>query len=143
MKPTLFAAVAILAGPYFAAMADDAVYPKLSIRAFQCQPYEYAEINDMSRAELDGAYCGYIAGGDFAKSRADLNREKYKEQPNTIAALLGDYVRQSERCTQGLEKVSDSLSRKFSASPPDCKAALAKLEEARRKAQNRTNTSPN
>jgi hypothetical protein len=114
------------------AIAAEPVVPKLSIRAMQCQPYEYAELNAMPRRELEGAFCGYVAGFDALKKQVDLSREQYQEQPGVLAALRGDFIQQSQRCTQGIEKTADLLSRKFSATVPDCTASLADLEEARR-----------
>lgn len=111
------------------ALAQEEV--KFSARAFQCQAYEFAELDSMSRGELQGAYCSYSIGADRASKRNATVKEKYKEQPRILAGLLGDHVRFLEGCAQGLSKTQDLLSRKFAGPAPDCKPMAEKTASAR------------
>lgn len=128
--PFLFLGISIplfLAPPVLAAESTDM---RISPRAFQCQQYEYAELDAMQKGELQGAFCSYVLGADQASKRNDLTKEKYADQPAILAPLLGDYIRFSENCSRGMEKTMDILSRKFSSQAPDCKPVIEKFEIA-------------
>jgi hypothetical protein len=105
-------------------------------RAFQCESYEFAEIDSMSRDELQGAYCSYVIGSKRASKRNEETKEKYRDQPRILSALLGDHIQFLERCSQGMNKTSDLFSRKFHAPAPDCAAMAEKVDGIMEKRKN-------
>lgn len=108
-----------------------------SMRAFQCEQFEFAELDSMPAAELKGAFCSYAIGSDQSSKRAAIMKEKYKDNPAIRGALLGDHITLLQQCTRGMEKTLDVLKRKFSEQPADCKPMTAMIEARMDKAKAR------
>ena len=106
-----------------------------SIRAFQCEQYEFAELDSMPAPELKGAFCSYAAGSDRSKKQAAAMTEKYKDNPTVRSALLGDHIALLQQCTKGMEKVLDTLRRKFAEQPSECAPMISMIESRMAKAK--------
>lgn len=103
---------------------------KFSPRAFQCEAYEFAELESMQRAELEGMYCSYSIGAARLSRRNDETKVKYADQPQILAALLGDNIRLQDQCVRGMAKVQDLIARKYTTFAPNCSPMAEKIETA-------------
>ena len=103
---------------------------KLNPRAFECAPMEYSEIDSMPREELEGLYCSYVVGSDVMHKISNASVERASD-PRVKAALLGDSVRNLERCTSGMAKAIAAFNRKHPGEKPDCTEMKAQVEANR------------
>ncbi len=84
----------------------------------------------MPREELSGAYCSYSIGATQATKRADIAKEKHKNNSTVLMGLIEDHVKFLEQCAQGLEKTSAILKRKYKQSTNDCASMTEKFENS-------------
>lgn len=104
---------------------------KLNARAFgECSPMEYSEIDSMPREELEGLYCSYVIGSDTMHKISNASVEKASD-PRIRAALLGDSVRNLERCGSGMAKAISAFNRKHPGEKPDCTEMKAQIDANR------------
>jgi hypothetical protein len=99
----------------------------VNARAFgECAALEYAEIDSMPRAELEGLYCSYLAGADVVRRIGDASIAK-QANLSIKAALMGDQIRRLERCTAGMTKAVEAFNRKFAGEKADCSKMPGRL----------------
>lgn len=119
---------------FVAAQASAATTPSeeliFSAHAFECQPFEFAELDSMPKEELQGAYCSYAVGAKQSSKRADLAKEKHKNNSTVLVGLIEDHVKFLDQCAQGMVKTSALLKRKYKQSTNDCTPMTEKLEAA-------------
>jgi len=99
-----------------------------SSRAFQCQPFEFAEVDSMPVLELQGAFCSYDLGAKRSSKRTAEAKEKYQGNHVVISGFLSEHIRTLGQCASGMEKVADTLRRKHAQKPADCAQMHQELE---------------
>lgn len=122
MRALLLAALLAVSS---ATIAQDAPKKEINLRAFSCEPIEFAELNSVGFAELESMYCSAHEGSsrEFDRAKAVPDWDNNRVITATRMALAF-----SERCKRIYMPASDIARRKFAGQKFDCapyKAAVA------------------
>lgn len=91
----------------------------LNMRAFECQPFEFSELDSMSKEDLEATVCSVNRGNDAYNS---INRAGVDNQanPQVKIALMRQGLSHMQQCREAYTKTSDLFLRKFHGESMDC-----------------------
>lgn len=108
----------ILSATGFVAAAPKEKPLEFHVRAYECEPMEFAELNSMKKLELESAFCS--AGQGWKDAHNDSEALKNDGSSAQIQILMTQrYLKKMKTCVDFQGKSGDLLSRKFGGRP-DC-----------------------
>jgi hypothetical protein len=91
----------------------------VNFRAFECQRFEFSELDSLSKTDLEAAICSIDAGYRMSNESSDAFIAKQSD-PRIKAVLLQRQIGKMEQCRSERTKASDLFLRKFPNDTLDC-----------------------
>jgi len=91
----------------------------VNFRAYECQKFEFSELDSFDRSNLEAAICSFDAGNRMSTESSDAFIAKQSD-PRIKAGLLQRQIGKMEQCRNERTKAFDLFTRKFPDAMPDC-----------------------